>query len=70
MRTKLQTTNDPHFVVLTCDTDADEWHVTRGLDPDQWSLAVEIANDYLARLREGSQVAIAEVRHYGVVESD
>lgn len=56
------------FVVLVCDVDAVDWHVVRGFDPDQEGLAEEFAEDYLMRLPDGSQVGIAKVCAYGIVD--
>jgi hypothetical protein len=65
---QLKTTDYPMFVVLICDTDATDWHVIRGFDPDQRELAEELAEDYLTRLRDGTQIGIAEIRAYGIVD--
>lgn len=60
--------DQPMLVVLACDTEATDWHVIRGFDPDQQSLAEEAAEDYLTRLPDGSQVAVARVYAYGIVD--
>jgi len=65
---ELKTTDYPMFVLLICDVDATDWHVIRGFDPDQKELAEELAMDYLTRLRDGTQIGIAEVRTYGIVD--
>lgn len=65
---ELKTTDYPMFVLLHCDVNATDWHVIRGFDPDQESLVIETAEDYLTRLPDGSQVGIAEVRRYGIVD--
>lgn len=66
--TELKRTDYPMFVVLMCDVDATDWHVIRGFDPDQKELAQEFAKDYLTRLPDGSQVGIAEVLTYGIID--
>jgi hypothetical protein len=65
---ELKTTDYPMFVLLACDVNATDWHVVHGFDPDQEELAIEAAEDYLTRLPDGSQVGIAEVRRYGIID--
>lgn len=66
--TELKRTDYPMFVLLMCEVDADDWHVIRAFDPDQKELAEELAEDYLARLRDGTQIGVGEVRAYGIVD--
>lgn len=65
---EFKTTNYPMMVLLICDTDATDWHVIRGFDPDQEQLANETAKDYLERLPEGCQVGIAKIYTYAIVD--
>lgn len=66
---EFHTTDFPQIVLLICDVNATDWHVVRSFDPDQKDDAVAEAKDYLTqRLRDGSQVALAEVRTYGIVD--
>jgi hypothetical protein len=40
-KSELKITDYPMFVLLHCDVNANDWHVIRGFDPDQESLAIE-----------------------------
>lgn len=65
---ELKTTDFPHFVILVCGADDTDWQVMRSFDPDQEQQAIDTAKDYLESLQEGSQVGVAEIRRYGIID--